>query len=257
MTLCIPTPKKYVLLALPAEPSGLLKTALCTRNTQTQKTPEIKTCCKAPWECLPKKIPSSLVYFGQSVILDQLNSFHNTIGINKVQEKRNSTMSDTAETEPVSPASTMAETKPSSPASTTAGKKPISPPSTTAETKPISPPSTVVVDPDTRTNDTDSEQKNLATAQANRLKITQEFTKELNDIQTKSSLKGKTKLRKKLVKTIFRVAMTIYTTEDDEYAAIGKFYRGMFRHVCNEKLFDKAEKELLTNIARVFGAFDY
>jgi hypothetical protein len=42
MTLCIPTPKKYVLLALPAEPSGLLKKALCTRNTQTQKTPENK-----------------------------------------------------------------------------------------------------------------------------------------------------------------------------------------------------------------------
>jgi len=178
-------------------------------------------------------------------------------------------MSDTAETEPVSPASTMAETKPSSPASTmaetkpsspastTAEKKPISPPSTTAETMPISPPSTVVVDPDTLTNDTDGEQKNLATAQANRFKITQEFTKELNNIQTKRSLKGKTKLRKQLIKTIFRVAMTIYATEDDEYAAIGKFYRGMFRHVCNEKLFDKAENELLTNIARVFGAFDY
>ena len=166
-------------------------------------------------------------------------------------------MSDTAETEPVSPASTMAETKPSSPASTTAEKKPISPPSTTAETMPISPPSTVVVDPDTLTNDTDGEQKNLATAQANRFKITQEFTKELNNIQTKRSLKGKTKLRKQLIKTIFRVAMTIYATEDDEYAAIGKFYRGMFRHVCNEKVFDKAENELLTNIARVFGAFDY
>ena len=147
--------------------------------------------------------------------------------------------------------------KPISPASTTAAKKPISPASTTAEKKPISPASTTALDPDTLTHDMDGEQRHLATAQAKRFKITQEFTKELNDIQTKSSLKGKTKLRKQLVKTIFRVAMTIYTTEDDEYAAIGKFYRGMFRHVCNDKIFDKTEKELLTNIARVFGAFDY
>ena len=102
-----------------------------------------------------------------------------------------------------------------------------------------------------------AEKRHLATAQANRFKMIQELAKELNDTQTKISKKGRTKLRKQPVKTIFRAAVTTYATEDHEYAAVGKFVQGMFRHVSSDKIFDKAEQGILTNIARVFGELDY
>jgi len=147
-------------------------------------------------------------------------------------------------------------------ASSMSDQQQISPASTQAEKQQFNPASTAALDPETQTHDMDDEQKHLATAQANRFEITQQFTKELNDIQTKCvqefpRFKGKNKLRKQLVKTIFRVAMTTYATEDDEYAAIGKFLRGIFRHASSDKIFDKTEQEILTNIARVYGAFDY
>ena len=101
--------------------------------------------------------------------------------------------------------------------SDTTAKQQNSPARPTAGKQQFYPASTAASDPDTQTHSIDDKQKHLATAQANRFKITQEFTKKLNDIQTKSaqefpSLKGKIKLRKQLVKTIFRVVMKTYAT---------------------------------------------
>ena len=94
------------------------------------------------------------------------------------------------------------------------------------------------------------------------MSITIKFKKELIDIKNKSKdltssvamCKRIQKIRKQLVLTIFRSARTKYATEEHEYKAIGKFYRGMFRKVAyndhrprKDRLFDDTEQEILVN----------
>ena len=78
-------------------------------------------------------------------------------------------------------------------------------------------------------------------------------------LKTNPELRGKIKIRRDTIHRIMFYAHHQFTDEEDEYECIGKFYRGMFHHVADEdsKNFSEEETELLTEIARDFGAFDY
>jgi hypothetical protein len=55
-----------------------------------------------------------------------------------------------------------------------------------------------------------------------------------------------------------RVANTVFTDDDEEYAAVGKYGRVLFPIYIMEKAFTKKEiNDIVVNIAQAFGAFDY
>jgi len=116
------------------------------------------------------------------------------------------------------------------------------------------------------------EQHGLVVSKNERLNATVEFKQELKQIVNKRKdaqsgvalSKRVQMIRKRVVLTILSSAQQLYATEDDEYAAIGKFYRGMFCKVAyndsrprKDRLFDDAEQEILIEIARAYGAFGY
>jgi len=116
------------------------------------------------------------------------------------------------------------------------------------------------------------EQRGLVVSKKERQSATVEFKQELRQIANKRKdaksgvalSKRVQVIRKRVVSKIIASAQQIYATEDDEYAAIGKFYRGMFRKVAyndcrprKDRLFDDGEKEILEEIARAYGAFGY
>ena len=116
------------------------------------------------------------------------------------------------------------------------------------------------------------EQQCLVVSKNERLSTTSEYKQELNNIANKRNdaesgvalSKRVQMIRKRVVSTIISSAQQVYATWDDEYAAIGKFHRGMFRQVAfndshprKDRLFDDAEKEILTEIARAYGVFGY
>jgi len=116
------------------------------------------------------------------------------------------------------------------------------------------------------------EQRALIVSRDERLSITIKFKKELNDIKNKRKdlasgvdvCKRMHNIRKRIVSTILASAKTTYATEEHEYQAIGKFYRGMFRKVAyndsrprKDRLFDDTEQAILIEIARAYGAFGY
>jgi len=116
------------------------------------------------------------------------------------------------------------------------------------------------------------EQRALIVSRDERLSITIKFKKELNKIKNKRKdpasgvdvCKRIQTIRKQIVSTILASAKTTYATEEDEYQAIGKFYRGMFRKVAyndsrprKDRLFDDTEQAILIEIARAYGAFGY
>jgi hypothetical protein len=118
----------------------------------------------------------------------------------------------------------------------------------------------------------DREQAALIVSRDERSSTIIQFKQELIDIKNKSKdptsgmalCKRKRKIRKKLVLTILRCSRMKYASEEHEYKAIGKFYRGMFRKVAyndhrprKHRLFDDAEQAILVEIAKAYGAFGY
>ena len=115
------------------------------------------------------------------------------------------------------------------------------------------------------------EQAGLIERRDERCSTVKKFKQELTDIQNKSKdPKGKDmsqriqKSRKQLVLNIIRSSTIKYASQEHEYKAIGKFYRGMFRKVAyndsgvrKDRLFDETEHATLMEIARAYGAFDY
>ena len=69
-------------------------------------------------------------------------------------------------------------------------------------------------------------------------------------------MKGKgSRGRKRLKCNIGRVANTLYETDDDEYHAVSKWYRGMWEN--SYKLFNEEDFDTLYNFAEEYGALDY
>ena len=63
--------------------------------------------------------------------------------------------------------------------------------------------------------------------------------------------------RRQLKKWLEKGADILFETEDDEYDYIGKFGRGMWEEHFIRKGFTKADQEIIIEIARCYGAFDY
>ena len=118
----------------------------------------------------------------------------------------------------------------------------------------------------------DREQAALIVSRDERSNTIVKFKQELIDIKNKSKdpTTGKAmckrikRIRKQLVLKILRSSRMKYATEEHEYKAIGKFYRGMFRRVAfnnfrpiKDRLFDDTEHAILIEIARAYGAFGY
>ena len=116
------------------------------------------------------------------------------------------------------------------------------------------------------------EQAALIVSRDERSSTIVKFKQELIDIKNKSKdpTTGKAmckrikRIRKQLVLKILRSSRMKYATEEHEYKAIGKFYRGMFRRVGyndhrprKDRLFDDTEQAILIEIAKAYGAFGY
>ena len=102
-------------------------------------------------------------------------------------------------------------------------------------------------------NWTDIDNKEILLArQQRRLSAIEKYKDFINNWE----MKGKgSRGRKRLKCNIGRVANTLYETDDDEYHAVSKFYRGMWINC--DKLFNEEDFNTLYNFAEEYGALDY
>ena len=70
-------------------------------------------------------------------------------------------------------------------------------------------------------------------------------------------LKGKINLIRETVHSIMFFSRYVFKDDDEEYERIGKFYRGIFRFVEEDCCFTEEEKEILVEIAKNYGAFEW
>ena len=64
--------------------------------------------------------------------------------------------------------------------------------------------------------------------------------------------------RRSLKSALLCGASMLFKTEDEEYDYIGKYGRGpIFRYEDIHKTFDKEEQDIIVEIAKKYGAFDY
>ena len=113
--------------------------------------------------------------------------------------------------------------------------------------------------------DTDFEAAELEMRNNHRKQVLEAYTSNLDDIRkrTKDNNWKKNIIQDRIwtLNVIKRIGNYNFTTEEEEYQMIGKYPRKMWIYVENEEedlaKFNEEEKELLRQIAREFGAFDY
>jgi len=115
--------------------------------------------------------------------------------------------------------------------------------------------------------DTDFEAAELEMRNNHRKQVLEAYTSNLDDIRKRTN-DNKKNWKKRIIddriwtlNVIKRIGNYNFTTEEEEYQMIGKYPRKMWIYVENEEedlaKFNEEEKELLRQIAREFGAFDY
>ena len=115
--------------------------------------------------------------------------------------------------------------------------------------------------------DTDFEAAELEMRNNHRRQVLEAYTSNLDDIRKRTN-DNKKNWKKRIIddriwtlNAIKRIGNYNFTTEEEEYQMIGKYPRKMWIYVENEEedlaKFNEEEKELLRQIAKEFGAFDY
>ena len=115
--------------------------------------------------------------------------------------------------------------------------------------------------------DTDFEAAELEMRNNHRKQVLEVYTSNLDNIRKRTN-DNKKNWKKRIIddriwtlNVIKRIGNYNFTTEEEEYQMIGKYPRKMWIYVENEEedlaKFNEEEKELLRQIAREFGAFDY
>ena len=115
--------------------------------------------------------------------------------------------------------------------------------------------------------DTDFEAAELEMRNNHRKQVLEAYTSNLDDIRKRTN-DNKKNWKKRIIddriwtlNAIKRIGNYNFTTEEEEYQMIGKYPRKMWIYVENEEedlaKFNEEEKELLRQIAKEFGAFDY
>jgi hypothetical protein len=115
--------------------------------------------------------------------------------------------------------------------------------------------------------DTDFEAAELEMRNNHRKQVLEAYTSNLDDIR-KRTYDNKKNWKNRIcvdriwtLNVIKRIGNYSFTTEEEEYQMIGKYPRKMWIYVENEEedlaKFNEEEKELLRQIAKEFGAFDY
>ena len=106
----------------------------------------------------------------------------------------------------------------------------------------------------------DTEAAELEMRNNHRKQVLEAYTSNLNNIRKRTN-DNKKNWKKRIIdnriwtlNVIKRIGNYNFTTEEEEYQMIGKYPRKMWIYV---EIFNEEEKELLRQIAKEFGAFDY
>lgn len=91
--------------------------------------------------------------------------------------------------------------------------------------------------------------------QQKRLAVITKYTDELNDMI--SGKKKGIRFRKFFHEFVFDISKKKFLTEDDEYECIGKVGRRKWTSDNDLKKFNKKESEIIYEIIKEFGCFDY